>query len=304
MKIKTITIGYIVLFISVVFISMNLVIQYQSLIDIDKKSIDVSKYIKLVDEVSDNKAQVNWKYVASIIAVKHKNRLLKISDEEIKNTAELFIEESNNNYKLNNLDNVLEKLNFNSRRKKRVDDYINQLKYFGLTPKRLEKGTKYTKFIDEIKDEAIKNYKEYKILPSITISQAILESSWGESDLAKKYNNLFGIKADIYWKGDYVTLETLEFNDTKINDKFRVYSDKNKSIEDHASFLVKNERYEKGGVFKAKTYIQQANALQNSGYSTDQDSNGEKIYAKNLITLIRQYNLQLIDSQVQSEYNN
>ena len=95
---------------------------------------------------------------------------------------------------------------------------------------RLKEDSKYTKFIEEIKDEAIKNYKEYKILPSITIAQAILESSWGESDLAQIYNNLFGIKADSSWKGEYVTLETFEFYDTKIEDKFRVYSNKNQSI--------------------------------------------------------------------------
>lgn len=304
MRLKTITVGYIVLFISVVFISMNLVFQYQALIDIDKDAIDVSNYIKLVDEVSDNKAQVNWKYVASIIAVKNRNRLYSVSDKAIKHTAELFIEKTNDGYKLNSLGDVLDKLHFNSRKKERVNNYVEQLKYFGLTPNRLQKDTKYTKFIDEIKDEAIKNYKEYKILPSITISQAILESSWGDSDLAKKYNNLFGIKADIFWKGDYVTLETLEFKDTTINDKFRVYKNKNQSIEDHAKFLVDNERYREGGVFKAKTYIQQATALQDSGYSTAQDENGQKRYARDLMNLIRQYNLQLIDSQVQSEYGN
>jgi len=63
-------------------------------------------------------------------------------------------------------------------KKQRVNDYIKQLKYFGLTLYRLNQDSKYTKFIEEIKDEAIKNYKEYKILPSITIAQAILESNW------------------------------------------------------------------------------------------------------------------------------
>ena len=156
----------------------------------------------------------------------------------------------------------------------------------------------FKEVIEEIKDEAIKNYKEYKILPSITIAQAILESSWGESDLAQIYNNLFGIKADSSWKGEYVTLETFEFYDTKIEDKFRVYSNKNQSIKDHAKFLVDNQRYKKYGVFEAKTYIEQAYALQNAGYSTAEDNSGQKRYAKDLIELIRQYNLQLIDSEI------
>ena len=293
MKIKTFIISAITL-----FISLYLIIGYHSLKHIDKNRIDVSKYITLVDEVSENKVQVNWKYVVSIIAVENKNKIKNISDDKIKNTANLFIEKSDNGYKLNSLDNVLNKLNFTDKEKERVNDYIDQLKYFGLTPYRLKEDSKYTKFIEEIKDEAIKNYKEYKILPSITIAQAILESSWGESDLAQIYNNLFGIKADSSWKGEYVTLETFEFYDTKIEDKFREYSNKNQSIKDHAKFLVDNQRYKKYGVFEAKTYIEQAYALQNAGYSTAEDNSGQKRYAKDLIELIRQYNLQLIDSEI------
>ena len=293
MKIKTFIISAITL-----FISLYLIIGYHSLKHIDKNRIDVSKYITLVDEVSENKVQVNWKYVVSIIAVENKNKIKNISDDKIKNTANLFIEKSDNGYKLNSLDNVLNKLNFTDKEKERVNDYIDQLKYFGLTPYRLKEDSKYTKFIEEIKDEAIKNYKEYKILPSITLAQAILASSWGESDLAQIYNNLFGIKADSSWKGEYVTLETFEFYDTKIEDKFRVYSNKNQSIKDHAKFLVDNQRYKKYGVFEAKTYIEQAYALQNAGYSTAEDNSGQKRYAKDLIELIRQYNLQLIDSEI------
>ena len=293
MKIKTFIISAITL-----FISLYLIIGYHSLKHIDKNRIDVSKYITLVDEVSENKVQVNWKYVVSIIAVENKNKIKNISDDKIKNTANLFIEKSDNGYKLNSLDNVLNKLNFTDKEKERVNDYIDQLKYFGLTPYRLKEDSKYTKFIEEIKDEAIKNYKEYKILPSITIAQAILESSWGESDLAQIYNNLFGIKADSSWKGEYVTLETFEFYDTKIEDKFRVYSNKNQSIKDHAKFLIDNKKNKKYGVFEAKTYIEQAYALQNAGYSTAEDNSGQKRYAKDLIELIRQYNLQLIDSEI------
>lgn len=293
MKIKTFIISAITL-----FISLYLIIGYHSLKHIDKNRIDVSKYITLVDEVSENKVQVNWKYVVSIIAVENKNKIKNISDDKIKNTANLFIEKSDNGYKLSSLDNVLNKLNFTDKEKERVNDYIDQLKYFGLTPYRLKEDSKYIKFIEEIKDEAIKNYKEYKILPSITIAQAILESSWGESDLAQIYNNLFGIKADSSWKGESVLLETFEFYDTKIEDKFRVYSNKNQSIKDHAKFLVDNQRYKKYGVFEAKTYIEQAYALQNAGYSTAEDNSGQKRYAKDLIELIRQYNLQLIDSEI------
>lgn len=49
-------------------------------------------------------------------------------------------------------------------------------------------------FINKIKDAAIETQKEYKIFASVTIAQAILESGWGESSLAKNYNNLLELK--------------------------------------------------------------------------------------------------------------
>ncbi|MDO7203212.1 hypothetical protein Q5M85_02120 [Paraclostridium bifermentans] len=45
--------------------------------------------------------------------------------------------------------------------------------------------------------------------------------------------------------------------------------DAGQSIDDHAKFLYENKRYQNNGVFSAKTYIYQARALQNAGYSTD-----------------------------------
>ena len=49
--------------------------------------------------------------------------------------------------------------------------------------------------------EAQKLAKANDLFPSIMMSQAIAESAWGQSELATKANNLFGIKADTTWKG-------------------------------------------------------------------------------------------------------
>lgn len=40
---------------------------------------------------------------------------------------------------------------------------------------------------------------------SFTLAQAALESAWGESGLAKRANNLFGVKADRSWTGDVLS---------------------------------------------------------------------------------------------------
>lgn len=274
-------------------------IRYDSLREINKYKIDVSTFIDCVDDISENKVQVNWKHVAAIVGVTESNKFDKVTELEIIEIAKMFID--NNNNKLNDLEIVLDNLGFNKRQKERTYKYIEDLKYYGIMQSKLQPDTKYSKFIESIKDGAIENYERYKILPSITIAQAILETGWGESKLSSEYNNLFGIKADSSWSGEYVTLETTEFSGIIINDRFRKYNDKNKSIYDHGKFLSENKRYKENGVFESNTYKYQAYALQEAGYSTISNENGEKIYAKRLIQLIQQYNLQIIDSEAQNK---
>jgi flagellum-specific peptidoglycan hydrolase FlgJ len=57
-------------------------------------------------------------------------------------------------------------------------------------------------FINLVRDGAVKGYTVFRILPSLTIAQAILESGWGSSKLSQKANNLFGIKASSSWSGN------------------------------------------------------------------------------------------------------
>lgn len=265
--------------------------------EINKSEIDVKRFIKCTDEASYSKAQVNWKYVASIIGVKNKNNFKDVSNDEIRNVSNLFIAKDGENYIVLPLKHVLKKLEFNNKEIQRVNDYANDLKDFGLKPSRLNPDGKYMTFINSIKDSAVDNYNEYHVLPSITIAQAILESNWGESDLSSKHNNLFGIKANNAWKGDSVNVETSEFYDQVINDKFRTYKSKSESMKDHAKFLSENPRYKE--VFNKETYIEQAQELQNGGYSTVSDESGNLKYKNLLIEIIQQYNLQLIDSSVQ-----
>lgn len=147
-------------------------------------------------------------------------------------------------------------------------------------------------FINSIKDGAIASMKKYGILASITIAQAILESNWGNSTLAKESKNLFGIKAIGGWRGakkGYATYEYYNGKKTLVNDYFRVYNSFAESIEDHALFLVNNFRYKQHGFFSAKDYIGQANALQEAGYAT------APTYAQSLIALIKQYGLDKYD---------
>lgn len=150
-------------------------------------------------------------------------------------------------------------------------------------------------FIETISGGAISNYNKYGILPSITMAQAILESGWGNSELAVTHNNLFGIKADLRWNGAVATIATSEnYNDSTIAN-FRKYDSIDESIEDHGKFLYENSRYAEYGLFNGKDYKSQAQALEDAGYSTVKDENGEPIYADKLISLIEKYNLMQYD---------
>lgn len=123
-------------------------------------------------------------------------------------------------------------------------------------------------FINEIKSLAIKEYKEINILPSLTISQAIIESYWGESLLASKYNNLFGMKWTPRCGYDYVELWTSEFVDGKyvrVKARFRKYDSWEESIKDHSKLLQKT-RYK--SVLKCQNYIEATVQIKKCGYAT------------------------------------
>jgi len=136
-----------------------------------------------------------------------------------------------------------------------------------------------------------------RLFPSVMIAQALLESADkdgipGNSLLAAKFNNHFGIKADASWIGQKVDLYTNEFVAgamTKVKAWFRVYQHAYQSFDDRIQFLIANQRYKRGGVFRALDAGEQAKALQRSGYATD------PAYASKLMKLIHKFNLEKLD---------
>nr|WP_307771884.1 glucosaminidase domain-containing protein [Clostridium botulinum] len=224
-------------------------------------------YIKAADEVSENKLQVNWKYIAALDGVKNKEDFSKANIEDSKVLGKKFLEISkstkfkNTNYRLLTLDEVISKMSFTEEEKKNVHKYLDKLNnIYPITPDEYKR-----QFIDELIPISKELYDEYGILPSVTIGQAILESDWGRSELSKKGNNLFGIKATPSWQGKVLNMETSENYNDKIKDNFRYYSSKGDSIKDYANFLVKNKRYRENKVFRATEYKTQAKAIEKAG---------------------------------------
>ena len=150
--------------------------------------------------------------------------------------------------------------------------------------------SKQSDFIMRICRGAIEGWRKYKILPSVTMAQAIVESGWGESGLTAVSNNLFGIKAN-GWEGKTVDYATHEFVDGRyisLVDTFRAYDSLDESMADHGAFLAGLERYR--NIIGVTDYNAVCNLLQADGYSTSPR------YAETLISIIEYYNLDDYDS--------
>ena len=62
------------------------------------------------------------------------------------------------------------------------------------------RNSQYLDYIEKYKDEAVEQMQRYHIPASITLAQGLLESGSGNSTLALKSNNHFGIKCH-NWNG-------------------------------------------------------------------------------------------------------
>jgi len=278
--------------------------------NINLEQLDTKLYIETADKASSGKLQVNWQYMAAIDGVRYKNDFSKATDENVNALANMFLEKNSTSIKLKNIDyklvdleDVLNKFSFDKNQREKVYHYIENLKYTGTQKNNLNDGSKQ-EFINGIYQQAANIYDKYGVLPSLTISQAILESGWGKSELSVKAHNLFGIKADTSWKGQKIKMNTSEYYNKKIVDQFRVYNSNEESIMDYGEFLKNNKRYQQSGVFKATQYLEQSKAIEKSGYSTVENDKGEDIYAKLLIEIIQEQNLQLLDYECEMNYFN
>jgi LysM repeat protein len=135
-------------------------------------------------------------------------------------------------------------------------------------------------YIEQFKKIAVQEMKRTGIPASITLAQGILESNSGESNLAKKFNNHFGIKCKSDWKGE----TTFQDDDTK-QECFRVYPNAAASFKDHSDFLKNRPNY--APLFNLDPVDDSAWAygLKKAGYATASD------YPKKILKIIDDYEL-------------
>lgn len=146
------------------------------------------------------------------------------------------------------------------------------------------RNTRYVEYIEKYSDLAVEQMKLHKIPASITLAQGLLESGAGNSELARKSNNHFGIKCGGNWRG-----RTVRHDDDARNECFRAYKYPSESYEDHSDFLKRGARYAFLFQLDITDYKGWARGLKKAGYATDPS------YANRLITIIEDYDLYKYD---------
>ena len=126
-----------------------------------------------------------------------------------------------------------------------------------------KKNATYLAYIEKYAEIAMVEQSRHKIPACITLAQALLESSAGQSELSISSNNHFGIKCHSNWEG-----ERVYHDDDKKGECFRKYDKVIDSYEDHSLFL-KRDRYKLLFSYKITDYKAWAYGLKAAGYATD-----------------------------------
>lgn len=142
-------------------------------------------------------------------------------------------------------------------------------------------------YIQKYQVLAIEEMNRSGIPASIKMAQACLESADGQSELARKSNNHFGIKCKSNWTGKKVY-----YDDDARNECFRKYKTVEDSYIDHTNFLMNNPRYWELFQLPSDDYIGWAKGLKKAGYATARD------YDKRLIKIIEDYQLYRLDYRI------
>jgi hypothetical protein len=152
--------------------------------------------------------------------------------------------------------------------------FIAGLAYSQITPEQ---------YISTFSDLAVKEMKRAGVPASITLAQGMLESGNGNSYLATKGKNHFGIKCH-KWTGDKI------YRDDDAKDEcFRKYKNVEQSFIDHSNFLKENSRYHFLFDLEITDYKAWAKGLKKAGYATNPN------YATSLINLIEKHELYNFD---------
>ncbi|MHA3902288.1 flagellar assembly peptidoglycan hydrolase FlgJ [Castellaniella sp. WN] len=145
-------------------------------------------------------------------------------------------------------------------------------------------------FVDRMGAAAELASRRSGVPAKLILSQAALESGWGEREIRRPdgrgSHNLFGIKAGGGWRGEVVNVMTTEYDEDgvahRMSQPFRAYGSYAESFQDYAELIGGSDRY--GKVVTAPSAEAAARRIQEAGYATDPG------YADKLISIMGYFN--------------
>jgi flagellum-specific peptidoglycan hydrolase FlgJ len=142
-------------------------------------------------------------------------------------------------------------------------------------------------FLERLAPHAIRSGRDHCVPPSVVMAQAVQESGWGRSGLARSHGNLFGIKS---WSDKGVELATTEGAGIATRASFRRWTDWTESVEVHGRLLSSDPRYAHANAHRAdaEAYVKAIAPV----YASD------PAYADKLVKIMRRYELTTWDAQV------
>lgn len=146
-------------------------------------------------------------------------------------------------------------------------------------------------FFEKYAPWAMEQQQKYGIPASVTLAQAAIESSWGESSLSREDKNMFGIHATQGWVNSgkpYV-----ERNDMGMV-KFCKYGSEAESFEHHSRFLMENQRYSRCFTYASDDHAHWAQGICDAGYAYRPPDNPDR-YAKTIEAIINGNHLERYD---------
>lgn len=163
------------------------------------------------------------------------------------------------------------------------------------------KALKESEVIAKVGPLFTEDQKKTGILASISLAQFILESGYGQSELAQKANNCFGMKKSLSgntwkgtsWDGKSVYSKKTQEQDSNgrsytVTAEFRKYSTIEQSISDHSAYLsgaMNGKKLRYYGLVGETDAKKAATIIKSGGYATDTK------YVEKLLDIIKRWNL-------------
>ena len=152
------------------------------------------------------------------------------------------------------------------------------------------------RFLEAAIPEAMMIQTTTQIPASAVIAMAIFESGYGNSILAREYNNYFGMKAFDSWTGPRALNMPTRDNGIETTADFRAYPSLSAGFEGYRDFLLANDRYNRH--IGEKSGVRFVSKILAAGYCPDPH------YLSHIQAIINKHGLDRLDAALETIVDN